>query len=198
MPLEHRRPESNRHGHPGAQLRWCIHQLKRTAGSVVQKGSGSVRQSRHPRHPKRSSNTTRPASRSAGRSERARRSRRRARPPLHFMSMKFKRKVSAGSAASADAGESPNAPSEEPRDETDSRLTAQPITDLQFVDRRIEWGLRRCYTVRTVRSVVRPDGRKRSAAADVHHTARYLPARSAVGAGSDCFRRRYQPHLGPE
>ena len=35
----------------------------------------------------------------------------------------------------------------------ENRLTAKPLTDLRFVDSRIEWGARRCYTIRAVQSV---------------------------------------------
>jgi multidrug transporter EmrE-like cation transporter len=35
----------------------------------------------------------------------------------------------------------------------ESRLTAKPVTELRYEDRRIEWGARRCYTVRAVQSI---------------------------------------------
>jgi fibronectin type 3 domain-containing protein len=33
------------------------------------------------------------------------------------------------------------------------RLTATPLTDAKYVDRRIEWGQKRCYTVRTAETI---------------------------------------------
>jgi hypothetical protein len=38
-------------------------------------------------------------------------------------------------------------------DTAENRLTTTPVTDLAFVDRRIEWGVTRCFTVRTVRTL---------------------------------------------
>jgi hypothetical protein len=41
----------------------------------------------------------------------------------------------------------------QPSSDFETRLTASPVSEQAFVDRRIEWGAERCYTVRTVRSL---------------------------------------------
>jgi hypothetical protein len=36
---------------------------------------------------------------------------------------------------------------------TETRVTAQPVDQSPFVDKRVEWGVERCYTVRTVHTI---------------------------------------------
>src|SRR4029453_10988979 len=44
----------------------------------------------------------------------------------------------------------PSAQSKSPETAPEKRLTKTPITDGEYVDKRIEWGVERCYTVRVV------------------------------------------------
>jgi len=44
----------------------------------------------------------------------------------------------------------PSAQSKSPETAPETRLTKAPITDGEFADKRIEWGVERCYTVRVV------------------------------------------------
>lgn len=50
----------------------------------------------------------------------------------------------------ARSGSAPAAESKLPETVSETRLTKTPITEGEFVDKRIEWGVERCYTVRVV------------------------------------------------
>jgi len=50
----------------------------------------------------------------------------------------------------ATSGSDRTAESELPETAPETRLTKSPITEGEFVDKRIEWGVERCYTVRVV------------------------------------------------
>ena len=66
------------------------------------------------------------------------------------------------------------------------KLTATPVADAKYEDKRIEWGAKRCYAVRAAERVAGAIIESDASPAGVRNADRHVSARRAEGPDRDC------------